>query len=54
MRIFLPLIQWGAERRGQHMKAIAPWEEDQALDREGALDHERTRRYEQLVFPSFP
>ena len=36
----------------QHMKAIVPWEEDQALDREEALDHERTRRYQELVFPS--
>lgn len=37
----------------QHMKAIEHWEEDQALDREDALDYERTRRYEQLVFSLF-
>lgn len=33
------------------MDAILPWEESQAFGREGALDHERTRRYQQSVFP---
>jgi hypothetical protein len=35
------------------MKAIEPWEEDQAFDREDALDHERTRRYQQSALPLF-
>jgi len=37
----------------QHMKAIEPWEADQALDREDALGHERTRRYQQSALPPF-
>ena len=35
------------------MKAIVPWEEGQAFDREDALDYERTRRYQQSGLPSF-
>ena len=35
------------------MKAITPWEEGQAFDREDALDSERTRRFQQSDFPFF-
>ena len=32
------------------MKAIEPWEEDQAFDREDTLDHGRSKRYQQWAF----
>lgn len=34
------------------MRAIMPWEEGQAFDREDALDYERTRRYQQSDLPT--